>query len=260
LQGTGSAGIQIDNAGPDWGRQVSEAVSSPSPSSEEETVDFSHAQQQLRTAIEDTDYDAGVALARTALAEGVTPEELFHQVIEPVMKDIGDAFARLDVFLPDLMRAGAVVKAIQQQVLEPAILAQGGTSSSLGKVIIGTTQGDIHDIGKNMVALMLQVNGFTVVDLGTNVTPQTFLDSARRERADIIAMSALLTPSLPYIKDVVNRLVGYGERDRYLVIAGGAPITREWVSSVGLDGFGEDAVGAVTVCRDLMSRRREAQA
>ena len=223
-------------------------------------MDLSVAQQQLRAAIDETDYDGAVALAQTALAEGVTPVDLFQGVVQPVLKDIGDAFARLDVFLPDLMRAGAVVKVMQQKVLEPAVLAQGGASSSLGKVIIGTTQGDIHDIGKNMVALMLQVNGFTVVDLGTNVTPQTFLDSARREQADIIAMSALLTPSLPYIKDVVNRLVGYGERERFLVIAGGAPITREWVNSVGLDGFGEDAVEAVTVCRDLMSRRREVRA
>jgi trimethylamine corrinoid protein len=214
-------------------------------------------QTQLRQAIEDMDDNGGVALAQSALAEGLSPVELFQQVIQPVLTDIGDAFARLEVFLPDLMRAGMVVKAVQQQVLEPAILSAGGKSQSAGTIVIGTAQGDIHDIGKNMVALMLQVNGFKVVDLGTNVSPQGFLDAARREQADIIAMSSLLTPTLPYIRDVVQRLVGFGERGRYRVIAGGAPITQAWADAAGLDGFGEDAVEAVAVCQKLMGIHKE---
>jgi trimethylamine corrinoid protein len=213
-------------------------------------------QEQLKTAIENTDTEGGVAMASQALADGMTPVEFFQQVIEPVLKAVGDAFARLEVFLPDLMRAGAVVKAMQQQVLEPAIREAGGDNQGAGVIVIGTCQGDIHDIGKNMVALMLQVNGFKVVDLGTNVPPQTFLEAARREQADIIAMSSLLTPSMPYIKDLVNRLVGLGERERFVLIAGGAPITRQWAESVGLDGFGEDAVEAVVVCQQLIQKRR----
>ena len=213
-------------------------------------------QEQLREAIENTDLDGGVALASQALDSGMTPVDFFQQVIEPVLKAIGDAFARLEVFLPDLMRAGAVVKAMQQQVLEPAIRQAGGDSQSAGVIVIGTCQGDIHDIGKNMVALMLQVNGFKVIDLGTNVAPQAFLEAARREQADIIAMSSLLTPSMPYIKDLLSRLDGLGERQNYLVIAGGAPITRQWAESVGLDGFGEDAVEAVAVCQALIQKRR----
>ncbi len=212
-------------------------------------------QAHLKQAIDNLDETGGVALARSALAEDITPLELFKAVIEPVMKEIGDAFSRLEVFLPDLMRAGAVVKAMQLQVLEPAVRASGGATGSAGTIVIGTTQGDIHDIGKNMVALMLQVNGFKVVDLGTDVSPAGFLEAARREQADIIAMSALLTPSVPYIKDLVARLVALGERDRYLLIAGGAPITREWAGAVGLDGFGEDAPEAVTVCHRLIARR-----
>jgi trimethylamine corrinoid protein len=225
--------------------------------SEAQQTDY---REQLKRAIADTDYDGGVALARAALAAGATPVELFQQVIQPVLKDIGDAFAQLEVFLPDLMRAGAVVKAMQQQVLEPAVRSMGGKSESAGTIVIGTCYGDIHDIGKNMVALMLQVNGFNVIDLGTNISTQAFLDAARRERADIIAMSALLTPSLPYVKDLLARLAGLGERDRFLVIAGGAPITRSWAEGAGLDGFGEDAVEAVTVCQALLKRRKEARA
>ena len=195
-------------------------------------------QAQLKAAIDDADERAGVALAQAALTAGITPIELFRDVTQPVLKEIGDAFARLDVFLPDLMRAGLVVKTMQLEVLEPAIRQSGSASGSAGTVVIGTAQGDIHDIGKNMVALMLQVNGFKVVDLGTNVSPQGFLDAARREHADMIAMSALLTPTLPYIKDVVRRLESFGERGQFLLIAGGAPITRAWAQEAGLEMTG----------------------
>jgi len=214
-------------------------------------------QAALRTAIEETDRESAVGMAREALAGGFSPLELFRKVIEPVLQEIGDAFSRLEMFLPDLMRAGEVVKAVQQRVLEPAITASGAASTVAGKIVIGTCQGDIHDIGKNMVALMLQVNGFKVVDLGTNVAPQGFLEGARREGADIIAMSSLLSPSMPYMKDLISRLEALGERDRYMVIAGGAPVTRAWTESAGLDGFGEDAVEAVDVCQNLMKRRQE---
>lgn len=214
-------------------------------------------QEGIRGAIKAGDRVQGVEMARAALGEGITPLDLLENVIKPVMKELGDEFARLDIFLPELMNAGAVVKAVQAQVLEPAIRKDGSHMDSRGTVVIGTCQGDIHDIGKSMVALMLQVNGFKVIDLGTNVTPQAFLETARREQADIIAMSSLLTPSLPYMKDVVKRLVGLGERSNYIVIAGGASVSHEFAKIAGLDGYGEDAVTAVTLCLDLMKKRKE---
>lgn len=213
-------------------------------------------QSRLRNAIEDLDEADAVALAREALADGLSPLDFFREVIEPVLTAIGDAFSRLEVFLPDLMRAGVIVKAIQAEVLEPAIRLVGGASTSEGTVVIGTAQGDIHDIGKNMVALMLQVNGFRVTDLGTNVSTQAIIDAARRENADIIAMSSLLTTSLPFVKDVLARLDAAGERGRFMVVAGGAPVTAEWSQAAGLDGFAEDAVEAVAMCRGLMARRK----
>ena len=210
----------------------------------------------LQQAIENGDPAQGVAMARDALAQGLAPLDFFKGVIEPELAEVGDRFSRLEIFLPELMRAGAVVKAMQTQVLEPAIKTSGGPSFSEGTVVIGTSQGDIHDIGKNMVSLMLQVNGFKVVDLGTNITPKAFIEAARRENADIIAMSSLLTPSMPYIRDTVQLVDGLGLRERFLLVAGGAPVTREWAASIGLDGFGEDAVEAVDVCRGLMAKRR----
>lgn len=214
-------------------------------------------QERLRQAITQGDKAAGVQLARETLDQQVTPVELFQTVIEPVLADIGDRFARLEIFLPELMKAGLVIKAMQKEVLEPAIRAQSSEAMNLGRVVIGASQGDIHDIGKNMVSLMLQVNGFTVTDLGTNVSPRAFIEAAQREQADIIAISSLLTPSMPYIKDVINLLVGYHLRDKFLVVAGGAAVTRDWAASAGVDGFGEDAVEAVQVCRQLLAERKK---
>ena len=145
-----------------------------------------------------------------------------------------------------------MVKAIQEKVLEPIIHKQSDDMESRGKIIIGTCKGDIHDIGKNMVALMLQVNGFSVVDLGTSVSSQDFIEAAKRENADIIAMSTLITPSMPFMKDVITRLDSLGLRDRFKIITGGAPVTRDWANEIGADGFGEDAVEAVETCRQLM--------
>lgn len=222
----------------------------------ESETPFAAYRAALQQAIEDGSPAAGAQMAREALAAGLAPLDFFKGVVEPVLADIGDRFARLEIFLPELMRAGLVVKAMQTQVLEPAIKAGGGRAISEGTIVIGTAQGDIHDIGKNMVSLMLQVNGFRVVDLGTNISPKAFIEAGRRENADIIAMSSLLTPSMPYMRDTVQLAEGLGLRGRFLLIAGGAAVNREWAASIGLDGFGEDAVEAVAVCRELMAARR----
>jgi methylmalonyl-CoA mutase cobalamin-binding domain/chain len=214
-------------------------------------------QETLRNAITAGDKVQGVELAQAALDAGVSPLVFFQGVVEPVLGEVGDQFARLEIFLPELMRAGMVVEAMQKEVLEPAIMAETGESSITGRVVIGTCQGDIHDIGKNMVALMLQVNGFEVTDLGTNVPPRTFIDAAKQQNADIIAMSSLLTTSMPYIRDLVDLLDGFGLGGQFQVVAGGAAVTRDWVESVGLNGFGEDAVEAVNVCRNLLVSREE---
>lgn len=214
-------------------------------------------QQELTEAIQAGETEQGVELARSILSQGFSPMDLMQDIIRPVMKEFGDAFARLDIFLPELMAASMVVKSMQTQVIEPAIREQGAANTNQGVVIIGTCQGDIHDIGKNMVALMLQVNGFKVVDLGSNVTPQAFLETARRESADIIALSSLLTPSLPYMKDLLKRMEGLGERNKFKVIVGGAAVSEEFSTRAGFDGFGEDAIAAVEICRNLMNQPKE---
>ncbi|MDR3576098.1 MAG: cobalamin-dependent protein [Anaerolineaceae bacterium] len=215
-------------------------------------------QQELTEAIEKWDNPRGISIAKDALSRGVSPLDFMQEIIRPVMKNFGEAFARLDIFLPDLMSAADVVKSMQTQVLEPAIRQEGRNNTNQGTVVIGTCFGDIHDIGKNMVALMLQVNGFKVIDLGSNVSPQAFLDAAHREQADIIALSSLLTPSLPYMKDLLKRLNGLGEREQYFVIAGGAALSEEYSQRAGFDSYGEDAIAAVEICKNLMKQRKAA--
>jgi len=203
------------------------------------------------------DEQGGIALAQEALDAGVSPLAFALEVVEPELTTVGDRFARLEIFLPELMAAATVVKALQQQILAPAIEEEsGGTAGAAGRVVIGTVHGDIHDIGKNMVALLLQVGGFEVMDLGTDVAPRQFVEAAQRSQAHIIAMSSLITPSMPYMADTVALLEGLGERDSYRVVVGGAPVTKAFANEIGADGYGSDAVQAVAVCQRLLKGER----
>ena len=142
---------------------------------------------------------------------------------------------------------------MNDEVINPAIdAAQSKKIEALGKVLLATVQGDLHDIGKNMVGLMLKVNGFDVVDLGTNVSPSDIVNRANEEKVDIIGMSSLLTTCLPYMKDVYDYLEGKGIRNQYAVIIGGAATTPNFADDVGADGFGHSAAEAVTLCQKIM--------
>ncbi len=207
---------------------------------------------ELDQALDAGDLSKGVEVAKQAMDSGVTPTTFFLEIIQPLLYEVGQKFERLEVFLPGLMKAAKVVQAMQTEVLEPAIMAESGEGSSAGTVVIGTCQGDVHDIGKNMVALMLQVNGFKVIDLGTNVETKAFIEAAKTNNADIIGMSSLLTPSMPYMGDLVARLDGLGLRDQFKVIVGGAPVTPAYAEKIGADAYGSDAVNAVKVCKQLL--------
>jgi methanogenic corrinoid protein MtbC1 len=198
---------------------------------------------------------SAIERTRTLLAEGVTPLEFFQQIITPALVEVGRRFEELEIFLPELAIAGEMVKEINDAVITPALEAASQKQIQQGKVILGTVQGDLHDIGKNMVGLMLGVHGFDVIDLGTNVPPAEFVNRAEKEKADIIAMSALLMTCLPYMKDVMDRLVGLGLRSKYAVIVGGAPTSPEYARSIGADAYGTNAAEGVRLCRDLMQAR-----
>jgi methylmalonyl-CoA mutase cobalamin-binding domain/chain len=214
---------------------------------------FDTLRREMSASLHKGDVKAGQETARRALDQGISPTSFFLEVIQPLMTETGRRFERLEIFLPELMKAAKVVKGVQSEVLEPALREGSMESAPRATVVIGACRGDIHDIGKNMVALMLHVNGFEVVDLGVDVSTQAFIDAARKHNAKIIGMSSLLTTSMPYMADLIERLKGLGLRDQFRVIVGGAPVTPAYAERIGADAYGSDAVQAVKLCEQLAS-------
>jgi len=209
--------------------------------------------QQLHDQLYDNilEYD-GSAAAKTAQAivdNGYDVMEAI-QVATKAVAEIGDQFECGELFLPQLMRAGEAMK--QCMKVLSANLDAEGTAKKKGTVVIGAVSGDIHDIGKNLVATMLSVHGFDVVDLGVDVSPLEIAEAAERENARFIAMSSLMTTSMPYQRDVMEVLNEMGLRNRFYVVVGGGPVTPEYAQEIGADGWGLSAVSAVKVCDELL--------
>jgi methanogenic corrinoid protein MtbC1 len=205
----------------------------------------------LENAIKEGSIESGVAESLTLVESGKQPIEIFAQCIEPVLAEIGDKFSRLEIFLPEMINSAEVVKAIQA-ALKPHMGADQA-STSKGKIVIATVSGDLHDIGKNIVKAMLEVNGYELKDLGVDVSPQAALSSAKEFDADIIALSALMLPSLPFVKDVIDFVEANEEtRQRFKVIVGGGPVSQDWADEAGADGYGNNAIDAVDIVRQLL--------
>jgi trimethylamine corrinoid protein len=205
------------------------------------------------------DPDTAVTWAQGVIDAGMEPLTFYRDVFTPAMQNVGDQFGRLEIFLPELMIAAMSAQIVDERVLRPRIAASGAGSHGRGKVLIGSVFGDLHDIGKNMVALMLQVNGFDVVDLGINVHPRTFIDRARESNAAIVGLSSLMTTSMPYMKEVIEMRDNLGLKDQFFVVVGGAPITPRYSQEIGADGFGRDALEGVAQCIALVEGRRQAK-
>jgi corrinoid protein of di/trimethylamine methyltransferase len=203
-----------------------------------------------KSILEGEDEDAA-RLAKEAVTSGADPMDAITRGFVPGINEVGRAFGCNEIFLPDLVRAGVAMKAAMK-VLEPEIARRGAARASAGTVVLGTVRGDIHEIGKSLVATMLSANGFTVDDLGVDVAPEAFVARATEVKADIIGISALLTTTMPGQAKVVALLKEANLHERIKVIVGGAPVTREWVAEIGADGFSEDAMGAVEVTRTLV--------
>jgi methylmalonyl-CoA mutase cobalamin-binding domain/chain len=188
----------------------------------------------------------------------VSALDFFDQVFTPALKSVGDLFGRLEIYLPELIEAAERARSVSDGILKPLLSEQKvDAQTSRGKVLIGTVKGDLHDIGKNMVVLMLQVNSFEVVDMGIDVQPRTVLSKAKEVGAEIVGLSSLMTTSMPYMREVVELRDGFGLKGSFLVIVGGAPITQEYSLKIGADAFGRDAVDGVEQCGALMKGRRQ---
>jgi len=191
-------------------------------------------------------------LAREALSRGASPNDVIERALRPAMEEAGRRFEKGEFFLAELVVAGDLFKEVMDEVLLPEIKKRGEASRKLGTVIIGTVRGDLHDIGKSIVATMLRAAGFEVIDLGVDVPPEKFVEAVKKYNADIVAMSALLTTTMLEMKNVIEALKQAGLRDRVKVIVGGAAVTEEFAKEIGADGYGEDAVKAVKICKELL--------
>ena len=211
--------------------------------------------EELQESMLDGDDERAVEITEAALADGMDPMDVIQKNMVPILDDIGEQFSRLELFLSDLIMAADVATAVKDVIAAKLTKADG---ESAGKIVIGTVQGDVHDIGKNIVATLLEVNGFEVHDLGNDVKPFDFINEAREVGADLICLSSLLTTSMPYMEDVLKSLNGLGIRDQFKVIVGGGPVSAEWAASIGADGYSEDANEAVELCRKIMSEKKGA--
>lgn len=211
--------------------------------------------QLLNQAIIQGRVDEAGPLAEKALASGRPPLEIIEKSCLPAIEEVGRLWEAGEYFLPELI-AGAEAMKAAMAVLQAALKSAGQTMASAGRVVIGTVEGDIHDIGKNLVASMLRAASFEVIDLGADVKIEKFVETAVEEKADLIALSALLTTTMLNQKKVIEMLKSRGLRDRFKVMVGGAPVTEKYAREIGADGYGESAVQAVAVARSLVQVRR----
>jgi corrinoid protein of di/trimethylamine methyltransferase len=207
--------------------------------------------EQMAQAVIDGDDDEAAALAEQVLDQGVDPLEAINRGFTPGMDVVGELYSTGEYFLPDLILGGEAMKAALA-VLEPALSAAGQEREVLGRVVLGTVKGDIHEIGKSLVGSMMSANGFEVYDVGIDIEAEEFVDKAREHRADIVALSALLTTTMLHQRDVIEHLAEAGLRDQVKVMVGGSPVTQGWADQIGADGFAEDAAGSVVVAKRLM--------
>lgn len=192
-------------------------------------------------------------LVEEALEAGMDPKVILNEGLLEGMSIIGGKFKRDEIFVPEVLVAARAMTA-GLSVLEPKLVEVG--NEPVGKAVVGTVKGDLHDIGKNLVAVMLKGAGFEVVDLGTDVDPEDYVDKAEETGADIIAMSALLTTTMPEMKTVIDVLEEKGLRDKYIVMVGGAPVTANYAEQIGADYFTEDAGSAAEVAKRVVLEKK----
>jgi 5-methyltetrahydrofolate--homocysteine methyltransferase len=207
-----------------------------------------HDLSALQKAVIEGEVRAAVSAAREALDAGVGPVDLISQGIGPAMAEVGKLFEEGEYFVPELLMAARATKEIFV-ILRP-LLAQTG-AKPMAQVLLGTVQGDLHDIGKNLVAAMLEGGGFEVTDLGVDVPPEKFIEAVKKKPVQIVGLSALLTTTMPAMKNTIEAFRAAGIRDQVKIMVGGAPVTRSYAESIGADGYSETAAASVDLARRL---------
>jgi len=209
----------------------------------------------MAKAVVDGDPETAAGLARTALETRIPPAEALEKGFIPGIQTVGELWESGDYFLPELIASAGAMKAATA-ILRPVLEASGSSVAGTGTVVIGTVEGDIHDIGKNLVSAMLTANGFKVVDLGADVKLPDFIEAAEKSSADLICLSALLTTTMLGQRRLIELLTDRGLRGRFKVLVGGAPTSRKWAQEIGADGYGESAPAAVREALALLGKAK----
>jgi 5-methyltetrahydrofolate--homocysteine methyltransferase len=199
------------------------------------------------------DTEVVASLTQKALNTGIEPLDIIQQIIVPRLTKVGQDFQDFVIFLPELMSAGEAAEKATA-ILEKFIIASGKQSVSLGTVVVGTVENDVHDIGKNIFSTLMRSHGFKVVDLGREIPPSAFLDAAQKEKADIIAMSSLMTTTRPYTHNTIQLFREVGLREQYKFVVGGGCITQDWADEIGANGYAPDAASGVEICKRLLGK------
>lgn len=206
--------------------------------------------KHLYDAIVNGNSKKAIAITQQAIAEEMDPSELISSTMIPAMAEVGRLFECEEYFVPELLLSGRAMKAAMD-LLRPLLSASGAPSA--GRVVIGTVKGDLHDIGKNLVVSMLEGGGFEVIDVGADVPPEKFIAALKDTNARILALSALLTVTMPSMKATIDALKAAGIREKVKVMIGGAPVTQEFADAIGADGYSENANSAVALARRLIA-------
>lgn len=207
--------------------------------------------EELQQAIIDGKAPVAKELTEKMLKEGTRPGEFFVKAIIPAMDEVGRRMRECEFFIPEVLIAARAARA-SSDILRPLLVGDEAIKSA-GTVVCGTVKGDLHDIGKNIVAMMLESAGFKIVDLGVDVSAEKVVAAVRQHEANLVAMSALLTTTMVNMKGVVEGLAAAGLRDKVKIMVGGAPVTDAWAHSIGADGYGKDAPAAVELARQLVA-------
>lgn len=220
-------------------------------------MDPENLSERLRTQVTEGREEDAEKTAREIVNAGADPLEVIEKYLSPAMKLVGEKFEKGEYFLTDLMSAAAAMKAASR-ILAAGIRKEDRErmrAGKLGRVVIGTVSGDIHDIGKNIVTLLLDANGFDTNDLGKDVDSINFIEKAKDLEADMIALSALMTTTKPAQKEVIDFLKAMNLREKYAVVVGGSPTTKDWADQIGADGWAETAEQAVRLAEELLQKR-----
>jgi corrinoid protein of di/trimethylamine methyltransferase len=209
---------------------------------------------KLYDAVLSGDHKTSITVTQQALAEGVTPIELITNYMVPAMDEVGKLFECEEYFVPELLLSGRAMKGALE-LLRPLLAAAGAEPA--GRVVIGTVKGDLHDMGKNLVASMLEGGGFEVLDLGADVPPERFIDAAKSRKANIVCLSALLTVTMPAMRTTIEAFKQAGVREQVKIMVGGAPVTAQYAAEIGADGYSDNASAAVALARNLTGAARE---